>query len=90
MLLSSLKKIWWGDPDPDVLGVSAASSAGASLVLLNRAQEERWVSNGLEWADLPTEGTYRDHLSNDTFTPENGELNIALAPLQSRILIWEP
>jgi neopullulanase len=89
-LLFGERQIWWGVGETEVLAVSRSSDEGHSIVLLNRSWEDRSLSNGLEWAGLPIEGSYTDVLTGDVFTPAGDGITIGLDAMSSRALVWTP
>ena len=60
-----------------------------ALVAINRSDEWRDVSNGLSWAGLPTSGSIRDILTDDTQTITSDNLSLNLGPYASQVWIWE-
>jgi glycosidase len=88
-LLDGEISIWWGEPDPDVLGIARTSSYGSSLAVFNRSETQREISNGLGWANLPTNGRYLDKLTGEYHYPNGDSLSLSIPPLSSIILIWE-
>ena len=82
------KNIWW--EEADLLAVSRVSSDGFSLVVINRGWEARSIQNGLSWAGLPNDGSYIDHLSERSFSPNGDSLSIDVPAQSSVILTWSP
>lgn len=82
------KKIWW--EEADLLAVSRASDEGYSLVVINRGWDARSIQNSLSWAGLPTDGSYTDHLSERSFSPNGDSLSIDVPAQGSMVLTWSP
>jgi len=78
---------WW--EEDDLLGVARSSSDGYSIVLINRGYEARSISNALDWAGLPTSGTYVDQLTQTAFSPNGDELSVTVPARGSLLLTWE-
>jgi glycosidase len=85
-LTAGERSIWWGEPDPDVLAWSRTSSAGSSLVIINRSSQEQYLTNGLSWAGLP-ETRYTDLLTGTAFQATGDSLTVSVPPWGSRVLI---
>ncbi len=78
---------WWGG-EPDFYAYARTTGDDGVLVLLNRADAERTVSNGVAFAGL-SEGTYVDILSADTFDTSGDSLTVTVPALGSRVLVRE-
>ena len=81
--------IWWGEPDPDALVIAKSSASGHGLIVINRSDFPKEITNGLSWANLPSTGKYVDQLTGAEFTPNGDNLTLQISPLQSHVLIWE-
>jgi alpha-glucosidase len=81
--------VWWGEPDWNILGYALSSNDQHALVLLNRSGEWKNISNGLSWAGLPSTGTIRNILNEETKTLNSDQLNLSLPPYSSQVWIWE-
>lgn len=86
-LIRGDKMNWW--EEDDLLGVARSSSDGYSIVLINRGYEARSISNALDWAGLPTSGTYVDQLTQTAFSPNDDELSVTVPAHGSLLLTWE-
>jgi glycosidase len=75
---------WW--TEPNVLGYARSTGDDHVLVLLNREDFERTLTNGLDFAGLP-QGTWRDVVTGETFTSSGDSISIPLGARQSRVLV---
>lgn len=75
---------WWGG-EPGFWGYARVHGDDAVIVLLNRDDASRTVTNGLAFAGLP-EGTYTDVLTGDTFVSDGDVLTVDVPALGSRVL----
>ncbi|MDP2312942.1 MAG: alpha-amylase family glycosyl hydrolase [Pseudomonadota bacterium] len=78
---------WWSG-EADFYAYARATEEDGVLVLLNRAEADRSVTNGLAFAGLP-QGRYRDVLTGDTFDTSGDALTIDVPALGSRVLVAE-
>jgi glycosidase len=76
---------WWGG-EPDFYAYARATDDDAVLVLLNRSDAARTVSNGVAFAGLP-EGAYRDVLTGTVFQTVGDALSIDVPAYGSRVLV---
>ena len=56
------------------------------IVLLNRGDSARTLTNGLAFAGLPP-GGYRDVLTDDVFTSDDDVLAVSIPARSSRVLV---
>lgn len=76
---------WW--EEDSVFAWVRASEEGSALILINRSDTQRTLSNGLTWAGLPQSGSWIDILTDEVLTSHVDNLSVSLAPMQSRVLI---
>jgi glycosidase len=76
---------WWGG-EAEFYAYARTYEGDAVLVLLNRADSSRSVTNGVGFAGLP-EGTYTDVLTGDTFSTSGDSLTVDVPALGSRVLV---
>jgi len=90
-LLEGERVVWWrgSDEDPDVLAWSRSSSAGESLVIINRSWSERTLTNALSWAGLTPSTTYTDVLTGASWTAEGDALTVVVPAWGSAVLVAE-
>jgi glycosidase len=78
---------WWSN-EAGFWAYARVRDDDAALVLLNRDDSDRTVSNGLAFAGLP-QGVYRDVLTDDTFTSAGDSLTVTVPGLGARVLVAE-
>ena len=81
--------IWWGNPDWNVLAYALSFNEQHALVVLNRSGEWREINNGLSWAGLPSSGSVRNILTEETKNINADQISITLPPYSSQVWIWE-
>ena len=59
------------------------------LVVLNRSEGARQLQNGLSFAGLPADGTYRDVLTGETFQASGDQITVDVGARGSRVLVYE-
>jgi len=77
---------WWSEEQ--VFAYARSDSGDHALVLLNRSDSDRVLSNSLGFAGLPTEGTYEDVLTGATFTATGDAIDVAVDARASRVLVY--
>jgi len=77
---------WWSESD--VYAYGRSFDGDHALVLLNRSDSPRALSNGLSFAGLPSDGTYEDLLTGETFTAAGDGITVDLQPRSSRVLVF--
>lgn len=82
------RNTWWRGTE--VWAYGRVHGDDAALVVLNRAWDGATLTNGLSWAGLPFLGTYRDLLTDETFSPAGDSLTVTLGARQARVLVFEP
>ena len=78
---------WW--EEWDVYAYATTSGSDQVLTLMNRSETERWLTNGLTFAGLPADGTFRDILTNQTFVASGDSITIDIPARGSRVLVLE-
>ena len=76
---------WW-EGESDVWAYARVYEDDEVLVLLNRADSERTLANGLAFAGLP-EGSWQDVLTGDTFVSAGDSLSVTIPARGSRVLV---
>lgn len=76
---------WWREYD--VFGYARRAGDSKALVILNRSAQERTLTNGLAFAQLPTDGTYTDLLTGDTFVAGGDSISVTVPARGARVLI---
>lgn len=79
---------WW-EGEADVWAYARVYQDDQVLVLLNRAEGDRTLANGLAFAGLP-QGTWRDVLTGDSFASDGDRLSVAIPGRGSRVLVVQP
>jgi neopullulanase len=77
---------WWNESE--VYAYARSYDEDHTLILLNRSDSPRALSNGLSFAGLPADGTYEDLLTQETFTAAGDGITVDLEPRSSRILVY--
>ncbi len=78
---------WW-ENEADVWAYARVWEGDAVLVILNRSDTERTLSNGLAFAGL-SQGVWVDVLTGDRFTSSGDSLAVTVPALSSRVLVAE-
>ncbi len=79
---------WWRE---DELFAYARSDGGDhALVVINRSESPRNLTNGLAFAGLPADGRYVDVLTGAEFTAAGDSIDVAVDARGSRVLVYEP
>lgn len=78
---------WWREPD--LLGYARSSGDDHALVLLNRSDTARTLSNGLAFAGLP-QGRYVDVATGEPVTSTGDAIAVPVGAGGSRVLVWSP
>ena len=76
---------WW-ENEADVWAYVRTTDDDAVLVVLNRGENERTLTNAVEYTGL-AQGTYLDVLTGDTFSTSGDWLSVTVAARQSRVLV---
>ncbi len=76
---------WW-ENEPDVYAYARVHEGDGALILLNRSDQSRTLSNGLTFAGLSS-GSWTDLLSGQVFVSSGDTLSVELGPYQSRLLV---
>jgi neopullulanase len=76
---------WW-ENESDVWAYARAHAGDGVIVLLNRGDSARTLTNGLAFAGLPP-GGYRDVLTDDVFTSDDDVLAVSIPARSSRVLV---
>lgn len=77
---------WWREPD--LLGYTRSSDGDHALVVLNRSDTPRTLTNGVSFAGLP-QGTYVDAITQQGFPTAGDSLTVSVDPRSARVLILE-
>jgi len=86
-LYSGVETQWW--IDDDILAWGRVSGDDAALVILNPSDNDRWLSNGLSFAGLPTGGSWRDVVSGQVIDAAGDQITVEVGPRNSRVLVAE-
>jgi glycosidase len=78
---------WW-ENEPNLWAYARVTGDDAVLVVLNRGDSPRTLSNGLAWAGLAA-GTWTDVLTGEPFTSSGDTLVLDVPALASRVLVRE-
>jgi len=78
---------WW-ENEADVWAYARVWEGDAVLVMLNRSDTERTLSNGLAFAGL-SQGAWVDVLTGDRFISSGDSLAVTVPALSSRVLVAE-
>lgn len=78
---------WWAEW-PDLWGYARVDpdTGDALLVVLNRSDADRTLTNGVAFAGLP-EGSYTDVLTGDTFATSGDSLSVSVGAMDLRVLV---
>jgi hypothetical protein len=57
------------------------------ILVMNRSWDTVELSNGLSFAGLSEEGTWRDLLTQETFNATSDALSFTMSPYQARLLL---
>lgn len=76
---------WWREPA--LVGFARVQGDDAALVLINRSDEARALTNGLAFAGLP-EGAWTDALGDATATSSGDSLSVTVPPWSA--MVWVP
>lgn len=80
---------WWeGEAELWAYARVDAAADDEALVVLNRGDSARTLTNGLSFAGL-THARYRDLLTDEVFTASGDSLTVTVPALSSRVLIGE-
>jgi glycosidase len=79
---------WW--EEPDVYAYSRTESGDAMIALFNRSGDDRSLGNGLSFAGLPTDGTYTDVVTGETFVAASDFVEVWLPANTARVLVHTP
>jgi glycosidase len=82
---------WWAQPmkSPNLLALARVDqeSGGEMILVMNRSWDTVELSNGLSFAGLSEEGTWRDLLTQETFNATSDALSFTMSPYQARLLL---
>ena len=84
--MSTGRRVDWWEGEGDVWAYAREVDGDEVIVLLNRSDTDRTLSNGLAFAGL-SGARYSDVLSGETFTAEGDNLTVALPAMSSRVLV---
>lgn len=87
-LAAGSQQDWWAN-DADIWAYARRYEDDAALVLLNRSQSSRSLSNGLAFAGLP-QGRYQDVLDGSSYQSAGDNLTVDIPALGSRVLVYMP
>ncbi len=76
---------WW-EGEADLWAYARVHEEDEVLVLLNRADSERALTNGLAFAGLPG-GVWQDVLTGDTFVSAGDSLSVTIPARGARVLV---
>ncbi len=78
---------WWEEEHLYAFGRTTGSDH--VLVIINRADQGASLTNGLSYMGLPSDGTYEDVLTGDTFTASGDSLSVDVDGYASRVLVYQ-
>ena len=78
---------WWLEDDVWAYARVDPTTGDASLTIINRTGEVRWLTNGLSFAGLPTSGTLEDVLTGDTFRISEDSVSVDVPAVGSRVFV---
>ena len=78
---------WWLEDDVWAYARVDPETGDASLTVINRTGEDRWLTNAVSFAGLPTSGTLEDVLTGDTFTIADDSVSFNVPPVGSRVFV---
>ncbi|MFT4623714.1 MAG: glycosidase, partial [Myxococcota bacterium] len=79
---------WW--EEPDVYAFSRTHEGDAMIALFNRSFDDRELTNGLSFAGLPTDATYVDVVTGETFQAADDSISVWLPANTARVLAVAP
>ena len=80
---------WWIEGDVWAYARVDPETADASLTLINRSWDERWLTNGATFAGLPAEGVLEDVRTGETFGISGDQLTVPVPAMGSRVLVLQ-
>ena len=86
-LTSKDRTVWW--ESSDTLAISMSLNDQHALVVINRSTQAQTLSNGLTWANLPSSGTVREILTDQTMTLIDDDFTFTIPAFTSQVWIWE-
>lgn len=78
---------WWDEWD--LHAYTRSDGGDHMIVVLNRGETARQLTNGLSFAGLPTDGTYRDALTGQTFVALGDSITLDVPARGSLVLFYE-
>ncbi len=78
---------WW--EEEHLYAYARSTGSDHLLVVLNRSDTDRQISNGLAWAGLPAGGSWYDVVSGETLQAAGDELTVSVGAYSSRVLVVE-
>jgi len=78
---------WWLEDDLWAYARVDPDTGDASLTVINRNGESRWLTNGLSFAGLPTSGTLVDVLTGDSFSISGDSVSFDVPAVGSRVFV---
>ena len=75
---------WWNEPD--LYAITQSAGSDPAIILLNRSDSDRTISNGLAFAGLP-DGAYTDVASGETVVTAGDRITIDVPARSSRVLV---
>ena len=78
---------WW--QETDVYGFARSYDGAHLLVVLNRSGAERTLTNGLNFAGLPTDGEWEDILTGERFEAIGDSVSVVVPAMGSRVLLFD-
>jgi hypothetical protein len=78
---------WWEEEHLYAFGRTTGDDH--VLVIINRADQGASLTNGLAYMGFPTEGTWEDVLTGETFSASGDYLTVTVNGYQSRVLVLQ-
>ncbi|NOY26171.1 MAG: hypothetical protein GXP62_09895 [Oligoflexia bacterium] len=84
-MYSGIETQWW--ISDDVLAYARTTGDDHVLVVLNPGDSEQWLTNGLSFASLPTDGVWTDVITGETVTAANDQITVTVPARSARVLV---
>ena len=84
-LSQGTRTVWW--EEADVLAWARVSDGQGMIAVINRSDSERVLSNGLDFASLPTGGSWLNVLTDETISASGDNIAITVAARSSVVLV---
>ncbi len=78
---------WWIEDEVWAYARADAETGDEALVVINRSDSERWLTNGLAFAGLSAGAVFVDVLTGEENTASGDEITVYLPPMSSRVLV---